>query len=133
MFFRSPERRQRHGFTLIELLVVVVIIGILAAIAIPKFSNTKGKSYVAAMKSDLRNLATAQEAYSYEHSVYTDNLDNLSFKGSPAVTLTVTVDAGGWAGEATHALANPLVCQLWFGSGGPMSIATEEGKVACSN
>src|SRR5260221_9783044 len=53
----------RKGFTLIELLIVVVIIGILAAIAIPKFANTKAKAYVASMKSDLRNLVTAEEAY----------------------------------------------------------------------
>jgi len=54
--------RSQRGFTLIELLIVVVIIGILAAIAIPKFVNTKEKTYIAQMKSDLRNLATAEEA-----------------------------------------------------------------------
>ncbi|HTS88411.1 MAG TPA: prepilin-type N-terminal cleavage/methylation domain-containing protein, partial [Gemmatimonadales bacterium] len=53
----------KKGFTLIELLIVVVIIGILAAIAIPKFANTKQKAIVASMKSDLRNLVTAQEAF----------------------------------------------------------------------
>ena len=63
-------QRQR-GFTLIELLIVVVIIGILAAIAIPKFQNTKGKAYVASMKSDLRNLSVAEEGYYYDHRTYT--------------------------------------------------------------
>ena len=53
----------RKGFTLIELLIVVVIIGILAAIAIPKFANTKSKAYKTAMISDLRNLVTAEEAF----------------------------------------------------------------------
>ena len=55
--------QNKKGFTLIELLIVVVIIGILASIAIPKFANTKEKAYIASMKSDLRNLITAQEAY----------------------------------------------------------------------
>src|SRR5688572_16392241 len=60
---RREEMLNRKGFTLIELLIVVVIIGILAAIAIPKFANTKEKAYLATMKSDLRNLITAEEAY----------------------------------------------------------------------
>src|SRR6267143_3097765 len=50
----DTKMSNKKGFTLIELLIVVVIIGILAAIAIPKFANTKDKAYVAAMKSDLR-------------------------------------------------------------------------------
>ncbi len=58
----------KKGFTLIELLIVVVIIGILAAIAIPKFANTKDKAYVAAMKSDLRNIATYEEQYAADNS-----------------------------------------------------------------
>src|SRR4029078_4760314 len=57
----------KKGFTLIELLIVVVIIGILAAIAIPKFANTKDKAYVAAMKSDLRNVATYEEQYAADN------------------------------------------------------------------
>src|SRR2546422_1396046 len=68
----------RNGFTLIELLIVVVIIGLLATIAIPKFSNTKEKAYVASMKSDLRNLATAEEAFFYDSTKYTRSEEHTS-------------------------------------------------------
>jgi len=68
----------KRGFTLIELLIVVVIIGIIAAIAIPKFANTKEKAYLAQMKSDLRNLATAEEAYFYDWTSYTTTLAALN-------------------------------------------------------
>ncbi len=66
--------QNRKGFTLIELLIVVVIIGILAAIAIPKFANTKEKAVLAGMKSDLRNLVTAQEAFFSDNQTYATGL-----------------------------------------------------------
>src|SRR5437762_5900006 len=64
--------QSESGFTLIELLVVVAIIGILAAIAIPQFSAYRKRGYEAQIKSDLRNAATAEEAYfaSTQPSVY---------------------------------------------------------------
>ena len=74
----------RKGFTLIELLIVVVIIGILAAIAIPKFANTKQKAVLASMKSDMRNLVTAQEAYFS---------DNNTFASAIAATQSATAAA----------------------------------------
>src|SRR5262245_59163289 len=76
----------RKGFTLIELLIVIVIIGILAAIAIPKFANTKSKAYVTAMKSDLRNLVSAEESLFSDSARYTANVTSLGFKASTGVT-----------------------------------------------
>jgi type IV pilus assembly protein PilA len=91
----SPQRRT--GFTLIELLIVVVIIGILAAIAVPKFANSKGKAYAASLKSDLHNLATAQEAYFYDHYTYTTDLNSLKYQISPGVQIVVDeATRAGW-------------------------------------
>src|SRR5467141_3058881 len=85
--YREVVQMNRKGFTLIELLIVVVIIGILAAIAIPKFANTKEKAYLATMKSDLRNMITAQEAYFSDNTQYTTAL--------PATMYTVSTGVVG--------------------------------------
>src|SRR3954465_12770216 len=79
-----------HGFTLIELLIVVVIIGILAAFAIPKFANTKQKAYIAQMKTDLKNLATAQEAFFYDSAYYTSSLVALN-NTRPSTGVTINI------------------------------------------
>jgi prepilin-type N-terminal cleavage/methylation domain-containing protein len=123
---------QRRGFTLIELLIVVVIIGILAAIAIPKFQNTKGKANAAALKSDLRNLATAQEAYFYDYSSYAASTGSLSYSTSPGVVLTITAaTASGWSAIATHPASYPLTCALYQGNVAPQTPATVEGLISC--
>jgi len=106
--------RNKKGFTLIELLIVVVIIGILAAIAIPKFSNTKEKAYLAAMKADLRNLATYEESFAADsNGVYfagtaTSASSLQGFRPSQNVTVTAalaTTSTGGasWSATAAHA------------------------------
>ena len=101
----------KKGFTLIELLIVVVIIGILAAIAIPKFANTKDKAYVAAMKSDLRNLATYEEQYAadsnglYFSGAATSATPLNGFTPSQNVTITAVIVAGppqSWTATAIH-------------------------------
>jgi type IV pilus assembly protein PilA len=119
---RREQMRDRKGFTLIELLIVVVIIGILAAIAIPKFSATREKAYYAAMKSDLKNLASQQEIYYSDYYIYTATVADLGYVFSDKVTVLVSkVTATGWYASATH-LALPATgigCELTYGDAAP--------------
>jgi type IV pilus assembly protein PilA len=116
-------QHKRKGFTLIELLIVVVIIGILAAIAIPKFSSTKEKAYLAAMKSDLRNMATYEEQYAadqagaYFSGTATTAAPLQGFSPSQNVTVIVTALAGppaSWSATASHT-QTAKVCDMTNG------------------
>ena len=122
----------KKGFTLIELLIVVVIIGILAAIAIPKFANTKEKAYLASMKSDLRNLATAEESYFADNQAYSTSNAAMNFSSSVGVTVTPASlnTALGWSATATHS-ATTKTCKIGFGPDTTVSGAAE-GVVKCS-
>jgi type IV pilus assembly protein PilA len=69
MFHQFRDRAEdEQGFTLIELLVVILIIGILAAIAIPAFLNQRGKAYDAAAKSQVKTMQTAMETYATDNN-----------------------------------------------------------------
>ncbi|HEY7529352.1 MAG TPA: prepilin-type N-terminal cleavage/methylation domain-containing protein [Gemmatimonadota bacterium] len=94
--------RSTKGFTLIELLIVVVIIGILAAIAIPRFANTKEKAFDSAAKSDLRNSMSAEEAYFADFQTYT-GAANLTLTTSTGVAIGGSGSAGGYSLTAKHA------------------------------
>ena len=112
--------RNKHGFTLIELLIVVVIIGILAAIAIPKFSATREKAYFAAMKSDLKNLASQQEIYYADKYAYTSSATTLTFVSSEGVTHS--------------ALGSSKGCAIYYGTATAPSTPAAPvapGSVAC--
>lgn len=130
--------RDNKGFTLIELLIVVVIIGILAAIAIPKFSATREKAYFAAMKSDLKNLASQEEIYYSDTYSYTSNTTGLSFTNSEGVTVTIGgISTSGWSASATHsALGSAQGCAIYYGgASAPTSPTTPSnpGEVACTS
>ena len=131
----------RKGFTLIELLIVVVIIGILAAIAIPKFANTKEKAYLASMKSDLRNMATVEEGYFSDFQVYTGGTPASNIAGvtvslsgfvpSAGVTVTATASgATGWSATATHS-ATTRTCAIFVGVTA-VAPATVEAEPKCN-
>jgi type IV pilus assembly protein PilA len=83
--------RNVKGFTLIELLVVVAIIGILAAIAIPQFAAYRQRAFDARAESDLRNAATAEEAYFVDNEAYTTNTSSLvGWKQSDGVSTSIS-------------------------------------------
>ena len=125
-------RSTQKGFTLVELLIVVVVIGILAAIAIPKFQNTKGKGYAATIKSDIRNLTSMQEDYFYFNETYASTLNQLSFAGTDGVTITIVeADGRGWSATATHPAAYPLTCAVFYGDAAPLAPATREAVIEC--
>jgi len=77
MLLKLNKMQNQQGFTLIELMIVIAIIGILAAIAIPQFSAYRQRAYNSAANSDLKNAATAQEAYYVDNETYTATIANL--------------------------------------------------------
>jgi prepilin-type N-terminal cleavage/methylation domain-containing protein len=128
--------RNNKGFTLIELLIVVVIIGILAAIAIPKFSATREKAYFAAMKSDLKNLASQQEIYYSDNYTYSNSVGDLGFVNSDGVLVSIlNFSSSGWAANATHAaLGAAEGCAIFYGTATAPTTPTtpsQPGEIAC--
>jgi type IV pilus assembly protein PilA len=107
--------KSKTGFTLVELLVVIVVIGILAAIVIAKFTSTKESAYIASMKTDLRNLAVYEQTYATDNGVYFSGDGSAQgFNPSAGVTVTATAILGtppSWSAVAVHA-RTPQTCSV---------------------
>ena len=125
----NDQYTRRDGFTLIELLVVVVIIGLLAAIAVPKLAATKDKSKLASIRSDIRNLMSAQEAYYVDYNTYTTSFSGNVFAPSQGNSVTISATAS----EFTVTISNPSItsgwdeCTVTVGSGQPT-----DSQIICS-
>jgi prepilin-type N-terminal cleavage/methylation domain-containing protein len=129
------SNRGQRGFTLVELLIVVVIIGILASIAIPKFTAVREKAFRAAMMSDLKNLASQQEVYHNDHFVYASTITAAEAIPSEGVTITINEATGtGWAATASHLGLASEQCGIYHGNAAAAggSPAAAVGVVTCT-
>ena len=101
-YANHPSRRQKSGFTLIELLLVLVILGILAGIVVPKFTNRTGDAQKSAATSQISNFGTALDAYEVDMGSYPKGRNGLQD------LITAPRNASNWKGPYIKADAVPL-------------------------
>lgn len=146
--------RSRYGFTIVELVVVITILGILSSLALPRYAAMKERAYVASMKSDLRNLVSAQEGFYIIYSDYAGSFGpgpevgglngagKLSFSPSDKVTIVMTylgstsTGAVGWNATSTHPSVTSITtdeCGIYVGSPSfaPDKAVVHEGAPFC--
>lgn len=103
--------REEAGFSLTELLVVLVIIGILALLAIPRFLGLTTRAKAAEAKANLSHLYTLQQTYYFEHDRYAETLEQLGYDPNPLVTETTP---SGGRGAAYYRISIPSADENTF-------------------
>ena len=127
-------QNKRKGFTLIELLIVVVIIGILAAIAIPKFAATKDKAKLSSVKTDVRNIMSLMEGYASDSGKYVspDQAKIPLSSGNKITAATANANGNGYTitVENSSISAGQKTCTVNVGANATKE--EEDGKIICS-
>src|SRR6476659_4469805 len=112
--------RNKKGFTLIELLIVVVIIGILAAIAIPKFSSVKQKGYKTQAIAELQSLKTAEETFFTDSNRYGQLTELSGFSHTSSVGMPdVAPSTSYWSATVTHPQIPGMTCAIAVATANP--------------
>lgn len=125
------------AFTIVEMMVVLILISILAVMATVTLSSSSDRVYVAAMQSDLRNIAAAQEAYIEQRFAetgearYADRLGDLDLNLSNGVQIRLRGNRTGWSARATHQRATDRRCSMLRGTIRAFPPASDEGKIVC--
>jgi type II secretory pathway pseudopilin PulG len=117
---------------MIEMLVVATVLGLLTAIAALQVQRFRERASLSVMKSDLRNLAVAQESHFYDQMVYAgDPADLRGWQSSGGVTVEIMEATNtGWSAQAEGFDAITR-CYVFVRTAAPIGLATREGIVEC--
>jgi len=121
----------------LAVVALIVVVLLLSTCPAPNGNDTKAsdaeKVYLASMKSDLRNLITAEEAYFTDSVKYTRSLRAMHFQATTGVTIAVVLTSDGFNATAKQARAPGWTCGIFVGSVNGHAEVQKEGVPACWN
>ncbi len=126
--------RKPNGYSFIALLLTVTVAGLLLAIAIIQVGSRRSLALRAALRSDLRNFAVAQESFHYDYDMYSADTTSLRLRGfqtSEGASIVINeATASGWAATAIH-IGTPELCYMFVPGASPVGAAVEPGEIRC--